>query len=295
MKNWKSNISLNKQEQRGIFFLFLGILLLQLLSFLLGQGYLWGKEIEFRADTVQQQAIDSLKRLSGQEDSLIRYPFNPNFITDFKGYTLGMSVAELDRLYAFRSGKHYVHSAVEFQQVTGISDSLLRQIASFFRFPDRTRTERNAAAGPSTSRMATAASGKPERVVRDLNLATAEALQSVHGIGTVLSHRIVRFRDALGGFMDDGQLYDVYGLDPEVVLRTLEYFRVFEQPQLAKINLNTATAEEIARLIYITYPVAMEIVAYREQVGRIGSFNEIAQLEGFPAEKIDRIKLYLSL
>lgn len=295
MKNWKSNLNLNKQEQRGIFFLFLGILLLQFISFLLGQGYLRQEEIEFRADVVQQQAIDALKRQSAGEDSLARFPFNPNFISDFKGYTLGMSVAEIDRLHAYRAGKQFVHSAVEFQEVTGISDSLLGQIAPFFRFPDWSRTEKKAATGPSANRMGATATGESESKVLDLNTATAEALQSIRGIGTVLSHRIVRFRDALGGFMDNGQLNDVYGLDPEVALRTLKTFRVLEQPKLPKINLNTASAKDIARLIYIPYPVAMEIVAYREQVGRIGSFNEIAHLEGFPSEKIDRIKLYLTL
>jgi hypothetical protein len=59
------------------------------------------------------------------------YPFNPNFITDFKGYKLGMSVTEIDRLLAFRKTNRYVNSAAEFQQVTQVSDSLLAQIAPF--------------------------------------------------------------------------------------------------------------------------------------------------------------------
>jgi hypothetical protein len=52
------------------------------------------------------------------------YPFNPNFITDFKGYKLGMSVQEID-LLEYRKGNKYVNSPKEFQAVTQVSDSLL--------------------------------------------------------------------------------------------------------------------------------------------------------------------------
>ena len=37
------------------------------------------------------------------------------------------------------------------------------------------------------------------------------------GIGSVLSRRIVKFRDALGGFVSIDQLYKVYGLDSSVI------------------------------------------------------------------------------
>jgi hypothetical protein len=43
-----------------------------------------------------QSKIDSIKDQS-QNTLLKVYPFNPNFITDFKGYKLGMSVQEIDR------------------------------------------------------------------------------------------------------------------------------------------------------------------------------------------------------
>ncbi len=31
------------------------------------------------------------------------FPFNPNYITDYKGYSLGMSNEEIDRLHQFRA------------------------------------------------------------------------------------------------------------------------------------------------------------------------------------------------
>ena len=82
-----------------------------------------------------QTEIDSLKAIS-KEDVYKITPFNPNFITDFKGYKLGMKVSEIDRLLAFRKTNKYVNSAQEFQKVTQVSDSLLAVIAPYFKFPD---------------------------------------------------------------------------------------------------------------------------------------------------------------
>lgn len=51
----------------------------------------------------------------------------------------------------------------------------------------------------------------------ELNMADARGLQALPGVGPVLSQRIVRFRDVLGGFHDIDDLYEVYGLDSSVV------------------------------------------------------------------------------
>ena len=129
----------------------------------------------------------------------------------------------------------------------------------------------------------------------DLNLATREELMAISGIGEVLSARIIKFRDRLGGFLVVDQLYDVYGLEPEVVAKALERFEVVSLPEVEKINLNEASAEELSRLIYISPELARQIIGYRQRNGSIDSFDELSAIEDFPADKIERIRLYLSL
>ena len=62
-----------------------------------------------------------------------------------------------------------------------------------------------------------ATSQQESRVPLELNMAAAEDLRSLPGVGPVLSQRIVRFRDVLGGFHHIDDLYEVYGLDSSVV------------------------------------------------------------------------------
>ncbi|WP_298794609.1 helix-hairpin-helix domain-containing protein [uncultured Allomuricauda sp.] len=286
MNNFKSHFKFNKQERSGIFFLLVLIIILQGVFFYI-KTKPFQKETLFIANVVEQSQLDSLRLLALQKDSIKIFPFNPNYISDYKGYSLGMSVDELDRLFAFRKTGSYINSVEEFQKVTQISDSLLAMISTSFKFPEWTKRKKVKTYPTVKSKNAIEA--------KDLNLATAEELKSIYGIGETLSNRIIKFRDRLGGFLINEQLNDVYGLEPEVVQRTLEKFVVLSPPSIEKININLATAEEISRLIYINRKVANEIVTLRNEKGNIESFEKLFNINGFPINKIDRIKLYLTL
>lgn len=291
MNPLKYYFKFTRQQQSGIFFLLLFIILLQCVYFF----------VDFTPGNIQdtdqkewiafQHKIDSLKHIEAENQKPKRYPFNPNYITDYKGYTLGMSTAEIDRLLRYRSSGKFVNSAEAFQQVTKISDSLLKAIAPYFKFPDWVISKNQTVKDkPKTKRLPNAAHSKTRS---DINTVTAQELKAVKGIGEVLSERIIKFRERLGGFLTDEQLYDVYGLSGEVAAKVLQRYTVLDPPQIQKININTASVKELSAMVYIRYKMAKAIVAYREDVGEIKSLEELTKIQDFPIEKIDRIKLYL--
>ena len=47
-----------------------------------------------------------------------------------------MSSEEIDRLLDYRKQNKWINSKEEFKKVTKVSDSLLDQISSYFKFPD---------------------------------------------------------------------------------------------------------------------------------------------------------------
>jgi competence ComEA-like helix-hairpin-helix protein len=227
--------------------------------------------------------MDSLKGLETKYQPNSLRPFNPNFISDYKGYVLGLSAEELDRLYRFREQERYICSAREFQEITKVSDSLLTSIKPYLSFPQYKK------------RVKPAQRVQKPFEIRDLNTASAAELQTISGIGPVLSERIVKFRTRLGGFALSEQLLDVYGLEEEVARRAMKHFHVLSPPAIQKLSLNSATVEELAALVYLDWKLAKRIVAYRIRLGRFDSIAQLTKIEEFPTDRIDRIKLYLAL
>ncbi|WP_029038527.1 ComEA family DNA-binding protein [Salinimicrobium xinjiangense] len=288
MKNLRSNFVFTRSQQNGIFILVAIIIVLQLIYFFISfSSEASPNPREEEIVEQMQRSIDSLKLLAAQKDSVPLVPFNPNFISDYKGYMLGMSVTEIDRLHEFRKRDLWVNSAEEFQAVTGVSDSLLKILAPSFKFPD---FRRNTSEDNKVSKKVFST----PLIKADLNAATEDDLRKVNGIGEKLSARIVSYRNSLGGFRGNAQLKDVYGLSPEVILRLLENFEV-KNSAGERSDINSATVLQLVDLPYLNYEQARAIVKFREEAGEIKSFEELRQIKNFPVDKLDRIELYLTI
>lgn len=287
MKSIKSHFVFNRSQQNGIFLLVIIIIILQSIYYFLDFSTEDSAESLNPEELESFQAqIDSIKLARAEADSVKIYPFNPNYITDFKAYTLGMSVEEIDRLHKFRDSDNWINSAKDFQKVTGVSDSLLASISPYFKFPDWV-----IGAEKKKSKVKAIASIP----ISDLNKAEAEELQKVNGIGEVLANRIVNYRTKIGGFRSELQLKDIYGLNYETREKLQRQFRVIEKENFRLININRARVLELVEVPYIKYELAREIIDYRQLYEKIESFEELSKIESFPSDKIDRIQLYLSL
>ena len=234
-----------------------------------------------------QNKVDSLK-LDNNKYKPTVYPFNPNFITDFKGYKLGMSVAEIDRLLAYRKQNKFVNTAEEFQNVTKVSDSLLNVISPFFKFPEWVKNNKT-----SFQPFAKKDFSKPEKnIVLDINQATKEDLMKVYGIGDKISDRILEQKEKYGAFLSMEQMDDIWGLSPEVIEKLKSSFVVKSALNAKKININNASVKELSQFPFFRYQLAKDIVIYRSMNGDI-SIEDLSKIKGFPLEKIKIIALYL--
>ena len=284
---YSSYFQFSKSQRSGIFIFLSCAVVFQVL-------YFW---IDFKTPTesnaVQEKhwlshatTSDATSGYAKKKQFVVR-PFNPNFITDFKGYQLGMSVEEIDRLLAFRKSNRFVNSAEEFQEVTKVSDSLLNKISPRFKFPDwvsKRYTEKSKVFSTKKSEVKTPI---------DINKATAEDLKKVYGIGDGLSTRILKERANHGGFVSMDQLEDVWGLSAEVIASLREEFVVKELPTFQRININTATIKELMQLPYFKYALARNIVAYRSMNGQFKNIEDLTKISGFPVDRIKIIALYL--
>ena len=289
LSNIKTYFQYTASQRAGIFLLLTLIIGFQFLYF-----FVDFTSIETDKNSTEKQQwlslqteIDAAKQET-ELDSPKIYPFNPNFITDFKGYKLGMSTQEIDRLLAFRKTNKYVNSAHEFQAVTKVSDSLLNVISPYFKFPDWVNNKKEFKSYSKQNFQK-----KESLVVLDINQATQDDLKKVYGIGDGLSERILNEREKLGAFVSMEQMNDVWGLSPEVIEKLNQHFKVKTVLNIKKININTATIKELMQFSYFKYPLAKSIITYRSMNGGIKNGEDLPKIKGFPVEKSNIIVLYL--
>lgn len=238
-----------------------------------------------------QTEIDSAKNSQKQYIAKI-YPFNPNFITDFKGYKLGMTVGQIDKLLAFRKQNKYVNSAQEFQQITGVSDSLLEVISPYFKFPDWVTNKKSYSKSTWVDYSKTTSVKKEKAIAIDINAATKDDLMKIYGIGDAISDRILKQKTTFGEFVSMEQMNDVWGLSPEVIEKLQQGFKIGSNPKPKKININTASIKELGQFPYFRYPISKNIVTFRSMNGDI-KMEDLIKIKDFPVDKIQIIALYL--
>ena len=294
MNIFKSHFWYHKSQRNGIFIL---ILLIVIFQFIIVFVDFYSEE-KVNIDTPKVIAfhhqIDSLRKINLENKRLKIFPFNPNYITDYKGAQLGMSLVEIDKLLAFRKTGKFINSRKEFQKVTTISDALLNSISPYFKFPNWV-VERNQNMQLSTSRDTRLFAEKSKYILTstDINLAVKEDLKTINGIGEKLSERIIKYRSKLQGFSKLNQLYEVWGLDTEVVGKLLLVFKVINLPNIKKINVNTVSFRELLKNPYLDYELCKKIFEYKDEVAELQDISELKNIIGFPLDLYDRIVLYL--
>jgi len=240
-----------------------------------------------------QNEIDSLKEVA-QENSNKIYPFNPNFISDYKGYKLGMSETQIDKLHQFRKQNKYVNSNAEFQKLTGVSNEWMKQYAIYFKFPDwvTNGTSKNYQS-KFVSTYKKFDKKESKIVVQDLNTANQVELEKVYMIGEKLAVKILSEREKFGNFASMEQLGFIGGISSEAIEDLNKKFQIKSSGNLKKININTFTIKELQQFPYFNYTIAKNIVTFRSMNGDFKSSEDLTNVKQFPLEKLKIIALYL--
>jgi DNA uptake protein ComE-like DNA-binding protein len=291
LETFKSFFNYSRSQRTGIFILFTIIIAFQLVFFFVDFSSFSKDAPEKEKWLSLQPQINSLKQ--EKLDYVLKiYPFNPNFITDYKGYKLGMSVQQIDRLLDFRKQNKYVNSPIEFQAVTKVSDSLLRAISPYFKFPDWVKNKKEY---KDYTKYPTKAFAKKEKIVIiDINQATQEDLIKIYGIGEAISTRILKYKESLGGFVSMEQMNEIWGLSPEVVEKLNSHFKVSTSSGIRKIDINNASIKELSLFPYFKYPISKNIVTFRSMNGDIRNCEDLTKIKGMSIEKAKIIALYLN-
>ena len=128
---------------------------------------------------------------------------------------------------------------------------------------------------------------------QDLNRALATELKKIHGVGPVLSERIIKYGQSLNGYSDINQLYRVYGLDSIVVGRIKEVFEI-KSDTIIPMNIRVASREELSTLPYLSQSEIEWLISLRSRPEGLGSKDFVTNLLLKTLNKNKKLLVYLT-
>ena len=131
-------------------------------------------------------------------------------------------------------------------------------------------------------------------VMVEINSADSLQLLEVRGIGPAFAHRIIKYRERLGGYFSKKQLLEVYGIDNERYNQIQKQITV-DSSGLRKMSLNKGEFREMLKHPYLQYEMVKAIFSFREKVRPFQSISEIKELQGFTEENTTKLFFYLTL
>jgi len=211
--------------------------------------------------------------------------FNPNGLSDREWKQMGFSDKQIRTIknYEAKGGKFFKKE--DLKKIYSISESEYEIIEPYIQIPNENNFD-NKEKKSNTNL-------KNSEII-ELNAADTNDLKKLKGIGSAFAKRIIAYRNKLGGFIKKEQLLEVYGMDSIRFSGFSEYVSI-NKFLISKININSATPDELKKHPYLNYNIAASLVNYRKQHGNFKTIEEIKKLALITEKIFNKIQPYLTV
>ena len=257
MKGIQRHFHLSKKEVRGLLGLWFILALLGALGLYLRRppdvSVVYGNEVQ----EASQIHADS------------NYMYDPNTVSWRELTQLGLSDRVASSWIAWRNAGQVFHSKEDIAVVRGISSKELEMVLPHIVW--NSEAEEHAVSHDENKEDKAQIRNWKDDSMDDklspkvnLNRANQESLEALPGIGPVLSERIIRYRELLGGFISIDQLLEVYGLKDSHYNRAVDYLYVSAE-EVSKIDIDSAVFRDVLRHPYASYDLTKALFACRTE------------------------------
>lgn len=303
-KQFKEYFRFSKAEQKGVIAL-LGIIGLLFITRYCIINFYPKSEIDKTNIAELQRKLDSLilHEKNQKENKKKRYnlskslpkveeEFDPNLLSKIEWMGFGLSEKQTQVLLNYKDKAGGFKSKQQVEKMFVISEELYAAMHPFILLPDSTpkKQYQNNKEFEKWERKKYKKKVYPKV---QINSADTSEFKALYGIGEVLAERIVKRREELGGFIAKDQLNEIFGLSEETLIR-LDTQLLFERTEIQKININTATKEELKTHPYIFWQYANVIVNYRKQHGNYSSLEDLKKIVIIDDSLYQKVKPYLT-
>lgn len=221
--------------------------------------------------------------------------FDPNTISTTEWKKLGLRDKTIQTIEKYLNKGGHFYNPDDLQKIYGLHKDEYERLKPYVKIKSRTASSHEQYVSSKPEKEAQPAKNYAARyAVIDVNFADTSALISLPGIGSKLALRIVTFRDKLGGFYSIDQIAETYGL-PDSTFQNIKQYLKLDNPSVKKININTATVDELKVHPYIKFSIANTIIAYRNEHGAFSKIEDIKKVMVVTDEIYKKIAAYLTI
>jgi DNA uptake protein ComE-like DNA-binding protein len=227
-------------------------------------------------DVIEKQQTDSL------------FVFNPNTLNDKGWIMLGLTEKQISIFRNYQRSGIVFYSIEDLSKCYAISDDFINRVADFIIFPQRTEKKEKVKIEKSDEKSA------EQLQIIDLNSADSILLISINGVGPFYSKQILEYREKLGGFISYTQFSEIWGLE-KLDINNFKNQTKIDTTFIKKININSATFDQLYSHPYINYNQSKAIINYRLQHGYFIDIKDIQNIVLFDSDLFRKIAPYLKL
>ncbi|HEY5968613.1 MAG TPA: helix-hairpin-helix domain-containing protein [Chitinophagaceae bacterium] len=221
--------------------------------------------------------------------------FDPNSITASEWKKLGLRDKTIKTIENYRSKGGRFYKPEDLQRIYGLHDNEYERLKPYIKIGSNTsKTNEESISSKPIDEIQPSKTYAARYSIIDVNTADTTAFISLPGIGSKLAARIITFREKLGGFYSVEQIGEIYGL-PDSTFQKIKQYLKLNNFSVKKININTATVDEMKAHPYIKYGLANPIIAYRNEHGSFSKIEDIKKVMAVTDEIYEKIAPYLSI
>jgi competence protein ComEA len=211
---------------------------------------------------------------SGNAKGALFY-FDPNILPAAGWVKLGIREKTANTIQNYTSKGGRFNKPEDIGKIWGLREDDVKRLLPYVRITEKPSNK--PVASPSKPAFNTYEKPVFNIAPVDINEADTSAFIALPGIGSKLANRIVAFREKLGGFYKVDQVAETFAL-PDSVFRKIRDKLVIHNTEVKKININSATADELKVHPYIRYNIANAIVQYRALHGSFATLDDLKKI-----------------
>lgn len=220
--------------------------------------------------------------------------FDPNTISAAAWKRLGLRDKTIHTIENYLSKGGHFYKPEDLQKIYGLHDNEYERLKPYIKIESGSSKLNEDLVSSKSKESQSAKTYAARYSIIDVNTADTTAFISLPGIAGKLALRIVTFREKLGGFYSVEQIGETYGL-PDSTFQKIKQYLKLDNSLVKKININTATVDEMKAHPYIKYSIANPIVAYRNEHGSFSKLEDIKKVMAVTEEIYKKIVPYLTL